>query len=425
MSIFLVLVLLFGFGCKNQIEEQGLPSGGEEEPEGKTVVEFDQLVGFSGFQPTRICVTAVGTRLAPSALIVNNEAVLPIGFDGNQFYFEMPTDLEPGFERLALWNPYGPLFPTGDFEVLELSETMFSTGGGPADWDSTQPTNAVDLLVSLYDENGDLVPLVGIEVDDFELTEVRFRRIDGTPLCGLETDAVAVSISATPAPATGLAVDTSGSMGNVNVALAREAARRFGEVYLIPGLGTPNLISLYSFQSGTTRHIGYTEFLADYQDAVDDIPNSTGGTRLYDTMIDMIGDVVAEEPGRTKIQVVMTDGFDGTATTADQVIDEANNNDVRVFTVGLGVNVDRESLERIATETGGAFLTVEDAEDLEAAFERIAMGLAFEFSLGVDVTTPDLEPGEYILTAILSETHGDPANPTRIPVMARVVIDAP
>lgn len=73
-----------------------------------------------------------------------------------------------------------------------------------------------------------------------------------------------------------------------------------------------------------------------------------------------------------KIMIVITDGIDNWSRySVTAVIDEARNNDVKVYTIGLGKQIFTSDLERIALETGGKYYYAEVASDLEEIYNEI------------------------------------------------------
>ena len=73
-----------------------------------------------------------------------------------------------------------------------------------------------------------------------------------------------------------------------------------------------------------------------------------------------------------KIMIVITDGIDNWSRySVTEVINEAKNNDVKIYTIGLGKQIYTSDLERIASETGGKYYYAEIATDLEDIYNEI------------------------------------------------------
>jgi len=141
-----------------------------------------------------------------------------------------------------------------------------------------------------------------------------------------------------------------------------------------------------------------------------------GGTALYDSIWKTARRLKGFE-GR-KVLVLLSDGRDeaanglepGSLHTLEESVEEALRNDVMVFTIGLGRNLDREfamrwgalaggpnvdvdlSLEeilrRIAEETGGRALIASSAGKLRKAFSEFATDLRHQYSVAYVSTDP-------------------------------------
>lgn len=104
---------------------------------------------------------------------------------------------------------------------------------------------------------------------------------------------------------------------------------------------------------------------------------AVGGTALYDALWNSLQHI-KDVKGRRAI-VVLTDGRDennpGTAPGSTHVLDEVLALQQRVgatiYAVGLGLNLDREVLEKLAVQSGGQTYFADDASALGAQFHRI------------------------------------------------------
>lgn len=119
---------------------------------------------------------------------------------------------------------------------------------------------------------------------------------------------------------------------------------------------------------------------------------SRGGTALYDAI--RVGlDRLKTVEGR-RVVVVMTDGRDengpgtgpGSRSTADQLVTLLKEVDAAVFTIGLGPNVDRETLERIARASGGQAYFPATVDDLPAQYARVIEDLRRRYVLSYTST---------------------------------------
>ena len=119
---------------------------------------------------------------------------------------------------------------------------------------------------------------------------------------------------------------------------------------------------------------------------------SRGGTALYDAV--RVGlDRLATVEGRRAI-VVLTDGRDengpgtgpGSRATLDELLTTLRDVDAAVFAIGLGPNVDRETLERIARASGGQAYFPATVEDLPAQYARVVEDLRRRYVLSYTST---------------------------------------
>lgn len=119
------------------------------------------------------------------------------------------------------------------------------------------------------------------------------------------------------------------------------------------------------------------EYFTSERESLVDSVNSLeayGGTKLYDSLIEAAQRVYLQEGARCVI--AFTDGMDNcSASTEDDVIAYANQYNVPIFIIGIGVedyDTYTDTLQRIAEETGGFYRDVEDvSESLEEVYDSI------------------------------------------------------
>ncbi len=182
-----------------------------------------------------------------------------------------------------------------------------------------------------------------------------------------------------------LALDASGSMRKSADALIG-AARAFVE-----SLRPEDKLSLLFFSDGvvTAHDLGTNRKTS--LEAIDSY-KPVGGTALYDGLSDAFATLKAVE-GRRAV-VVMTDGRDennpgtapGSRHTLAEVLDMAREVDATVLPIGLGTNLDRAGLERLADISGGIAYFPTDASELHAQFARTLENLRRRYVLGYTST---------------------------------------
>ncbi len=167
-----------------------------------------------------------------------------------------------------------------------------------------------------------------------------------------------------------LALDASGSIKPVLEPL-KAAARAF-----VSALRPADPLALVAFSDSVKFEHWLSTVRKTSLDAIDAHP-ALGGTALWDALYDSIT-MLDTEQGR-KAVVVVTDGRDennpgtapGSKHTLEQVIEKLGDTETTVYTIGLGANVDRAALQRVADESGGAAYFPDDVTKLPAEYRRV------------------------------------------------------
>lgn len=141
------------------------------------------------------------------------------------------------------------------------------------------------------------------------------------------------------------------------------------------------------------------ELTAEAGVLADDIrsADAAGGTALYDAVW-RTSRRLGRFDGR-KVMVLLSDGRDeaasglepGSLHTLEEALDQALRNDVMIFAIGLGRQLDtldfyqRYSLEslldRLASETGGRMIALSRAGQLKRAFNDVALDLRHQYTI--------------------------------------------
>ncbi len=102
---------------------------------------------------------------------------------------------------------------------------------------------------------------------------------------------------------------------------------------------------------------------------------NTGATALYDAIYEGLDDLGGQPSGRIKALIAMTDGSDNYSTkTSTDVINHANDLDVPIFTIGLGLtpgSAYEQALEKIADQTGGKYYYAPSSSDLDEIYHSL------------------------------------------------------
>ena len=227
----------------------------------------------------------------------------------------------------------------------------------------------VAVTFTLMDANGS--PVKDLTAEDITLSE------DGRQVALASLDLVTdepISVF--------LLIDSSGSMAS-KMPAAREAATAF-----LRGLNAADEVLVADFNDVLNPR---SEFSTDRVAAanaittIESIPNA--GTCLNDAMYEAVQKTAARPIGRRAV-VVLTDGKDekyGGGLCSSYTIDDvialasADNQNVPIFTIGLGSSVDDKPLTRIANLTGGKYSYAADASKLQVLFDLLLEQLQSQY----------------------------------------------
>lgn len=226
----------------------------------------------------------------------------------------------------------------------------------------------VQATVIVADANGN--PVMGLPESAFSVFED-----------GALQDAMVIE-SNNQTVAAGLTLDFSGSMGVEAIADLRLAAEKF-----VGSMRSGDSFEIIKFANGIDVAQPYTDDPCALTAAIWTEPNVTSSqTVFYDAVEQAILDTVAQEGFDSRAIVAMTDGQDNFSThsSASAVIDLAQRNGVRVFTIGLGDQVDEDALSAIATLTGGVYYHAPGSEDLEAIYDAVAGSIKNQYIITYD-----------------------------------------
>lgn len=175
-----------------------------------------------------------------------------------------------------------------------------------------------------------------------------------------------------------LVLDRSGSMreGRKMQSL-KQAAARFLQLMPTGNADT----TVLSFNDRVESADGFTADKAQLKERIEEL-FPMGETAWYDAAYEGIETLVAApvvEGKRLRRAVLMlTDGKDNRSRRdVEDVIRRARQEEVRVFTLGLGrkYEIDERAMKYLAEQTGGEYFHVEDAAKLTDTFEQLSINL--------------------------------------------------
>jgi len=186
------------------------------------------------------------------------------------------------------------------------------------------------------------------------------------------------SLALTPADIV-LLIDRSGSMQGQKLADAKTAAKTFVDLE-----GSNNRDELISFAGSAIIEVQFTSMTADgkttVKNAIDKL-TSVDKTNIYEAIQKANNEL--ETKGRDNVllvEILLTDGRPTAGNTkTNDIIDlavSANATGIRIYTIGLGKDVDANLLSGIANTTGGKYYFAPTSSDLQHIYTEISQELS-------------------------------------------------
>ncbi|MFD2671739.1 vWA domain-containing protein [Marinicrinis sediminis] len=168
-------------------------------------------------------------------------------------------------------------------------------------------------------------------------------------------------------------IDSSGSMSwNDPNGYRKTAAKNFVDA-LIPGSRVGVVVGdragVVDFDSSAKLLKELSDDFEGIKSSIDTI-DSSGGTNIG-AGVHLANEQLIQhsDESRIKVEVLLTDG-EGSYSTA--YTDQAIQNGITIYTIGLGNNLDQSLLQEIAGRTGGQYFHVSDASELPIVYDRIS-----------------------------------------------------
>ncbi|MDP5276148.1 VWA domain-containing protein [Chengkuizengella axinellae] len=167
-------------------------------------------------------------------------------------------------------------------------------------------------------------------------------------------------------------IDSSGSMDDNDPDGYRKIAAKNFVDGLIPGSQVGVVVGdrsgVVDFDSDATLIQPLTDDLEAVKEAIDEI-DSSGGTDIG-SGVNLANEELIENSNdnRVKVEILLTDGDGSYSSTYNN---EAIQNGITIYTVGLGEGINDSLLIDIASSTGGQYFHASTAEDLPLVYNRI------------------------------------------------------
>lgn len=112
------------------------------------------------------------------------------------------------------------------------------------------------------------------------------------------------------------------------------------------------------------------------------VQNFPAGSRAWDALSAAIAALGPDATNQIHYILFMSDGQDDSSTaTMSSVIAAATNDDVRIYTIGFGDDVDTNALETLAASTSGQYFVPTNSSDLALDFARMGKDLSSQYIL--------------------------------------------
>ena len=133
-------------------------------------------------------------------------------------------------------------------------------------------------------------------------------------------------------------------------------------------------LSLVQFNDAAQLIQSLTSNRTDIERALNAVVPS-GGTDMSLGLEKALAELRADGGNNHKIMIVLTDGHSINNPTSIQYAEEAADDNITIFTIGLGssVNIDTTTLTTIANKTGGQYFQAANATDLTTTFQKIRL----------------------------------------------------
>jgi len=192
-----------------------------------------------------------------------------------------------------------------------------------------------------------------------------------------------------------LVLDISGSMLASDYPPSRiEAAKSSAEI-ILESLKDKDHAGIVVFESGATT----AAYLSPYKETVIEklrsITAKEGKTAIGDGLTLGI-DMASSIPNKKKVVILLSDGVNNAGViTPEEAIEFAKTNKIQVYTIGMGsegkvklgedwwgnpiyAELDEETLQHIASETGGSYFKSVDTSTLDNIYENISENIERE-----------------------------------------------
>ena len=229
----------------------------------------------------------------------------------------------------------------------------------------------VELYTSVFDRRGR--PVEGLTQADFSVSEdgtrqeiVRFERVSNLPIYA------------------GILLDISASMED-QIDEARDAALAFFQQAVTP----KDRATLLTFNDRPNLAVKFTNDVTTLSGGLAGL-KAERGTSLYDSVV--FGLHYFNGIKGQRAILVLSDGKDESSKFSyEDTLDYARRAGVTIYTIGLGGEIDKKKLGKLAEDTGGRSFFVADASQLVPIYAEIQAELRSKYLIGYQSTNTSPE----------------------------------
>ncbi|MBN2893956.1 MAG: OmpA family protein [Bacteroidales bacterium] len=217
--------------------------------------------------------------------------------------------------------------------------------------------------VTIENEYGEIMP-----IDDYQIME--YSEKQGTPV------------------AMCFVLDHSGSMGTTNATLMQQ-----GLLSLANKVKGNEGIAIVKFDEDietTVEMTGKTSTVAK-EFEVKGLDGFGGATALLDGINQGLDVLIESDKYQNKALVVLTDGYENSSSsTKNQVLLKAMQNNIGIYAIGYGSNIDVEFLKSISTNTSGGYYWINNNNMFDDVFEDVYKNMKNYYTINFNTPYPGL-----------------------------------
>ena len=248
--------------------------------------------------------------------------------------------------------------PTTSVPILGAAEPVAALTVRINQIQTACPTNEVTAYVSVTDQGG--YPVTGLLSPNFTVTQEGTAR----PLLSASYVEQAYQPIATAA-----ALDFSSSLTSQPVAFS-DMKSAFSDHFGAMRAGDIGQVVKFGSEVEVTQP--FTSDRAALLAAIAAPFDKGGATKMYDAAFRSVEDTGGKSTFR-KAVIVATDGTDNASVrTLAEVTTVAQNQNVPVFTIGIGASINRTPLEQLAAGTGGLYYEANTSQNLATIYRQIS-----------------------------------------------------